>query len=326
MRSSSVFFKLFPPPTFMLMPHAGLDISEDAIRCLAYTGVGQSRKVSLYGVEEMPPGIFEGGDIKDEKAFIAKLSEFGKKYNLSYVKVSVPEEKAYLFQTDVPSTVQAVIEQNIEFKLEENVPLSAQDAVFYFDLLPVSVTGGALKASVSVVPRSYVEKYMSIIEQAGLIPISFETVPKAIARSVIPTGSDTTRLIIHSMHKKTGLYIVCGNVINFAFTVQSGVSIEEKDKTASLATFRREIEKVRLYWLSHGNGKPIDEAILVGKNALLLEEACKHLDGDVSLTVRVGDVWCNAININKHLPPINKGDSLEFAVAAGLGFDTPRSS
>lgn len=326
MRSSSAFFRLFPPPTFMLMPHAGLDISDDALRCLAYSGIGPGRKISLFGSSELPRGLFEGGDVKDENEFVSRLADFGKKHGLNYVKISVPEEKAYLFQTEVPSTMQSAIEQNIEFKLEENVPLSASDAVFYFDLLPISVTGGSLRASVSVVPRAYIEKYMSLIERAGLAPVSFETVPKAIARSVIPHGSDSTRLIVHVMSRKTGMYIVCGNVINFAFTAAWGSTFaDDAAKDVAEKELRKEIARVRSYWLSHGNGKDIEEAILVGKNAVVLEQIFRKADGESPLGVRLADVWVNAINLNKHLPPVSRVDSLEYAVSAGLAFDTQRS-
>lgn len=324
--SKSAFFELFPPPTFMLMPHVGLDVSDDALRCIGYKGFGHNRKIALFGKEALPPGLFDGGDIKDEKDFIARLTAFGKKYNLNQVKVSVPEEKAYLFQTEVPSTDESTIQQNIEFKLEENVPLSAQDAVFYFDLLPTRVTAGALKASVSVVPRSYIEHYMSIVERSGLTPISFETVPKAIARSTIPSHSDSTRLVIHAMENKTGIYVVCGNVVNFAFTAGWGTAtIDEKSRDSILQELRKEITRVRSYWLSHGNGKDIEEAILVGKNASELEAICRSVEGENPLSVRVADVWVNAINVDKYLPPISKAESLEYAIAAGLAFDTGRS-
>lgn len=307
----------------MLMPHVGLDISDDAIHCIGYEGVGHNRRLSIYGRVDLPKGLFDGGDIRDEKAFVAILTEFTKKYGLSKVKVSIPEEKAYLFQTDVPSTDQSTIEQNIEFKLEENVPLSAGDAVFYFDLLPRNVTGGAIRASVSVVPRTYVEHYMSMIEKAGLQPVSFETVPKAIARSVIPFDSDSTRLIIHVTAKKTGLYVVCGNVVNFAVTAGWGSDVQtDADREIAIAGIRKEISRVKLYWLSHGNGKDIEEAVLVGKNSALFEPVCHSLDGDEPLSARVADVWCNAMNVEKRIPPISKVDSLEYAAAAGLAFDT----
>ncbi len=336
MRSSLSLFRVFPPPKFMLMPHAGLDISDDGLRCIAYSGFGGTRHISLFGRMDLPSGLFNGGDIKDEKEFVTHLAEFGQKHGLKDVKVSIPEEKAYLFQTEVPSTEQKAIEQNIEFKLEENVPLAPGDAVFYFDLLPRSVTGGALRASVSVVPRTYIEHYMRLIQDAGLQTVSFEVVPKAVARAVIQTGSDKARLIIHAMNRKTGIYIVSGNVVHFTFTggwgTHSGGDSPNRpggDGTnfPAASELRKEISRIRSYWVSHGNGMPIDEAVLVGKDADLIEPVLSRMDeGANGMSVRTADVWCNAMNLDKYLPAISRTDSLEYAVAAGLAFDTPRSA
>ena len=310
----------------MLMPHAGLDISDDGISAISYSGFGGTRHVSSYGRTDIPAGLLTGGDIKDESEFISRLRDFGKKNSLKDVKVSVPEEKAYLFQTDVPSTDQKTIEQNIEFKLEENVPLSGADAVFYFDLLPNAATGGSLRASVSVVPRTYIEHYMSLLESAGLRPISFETAPKALARAVIPSGSDKTRLLIHVMSKKTGMYLVSGNVIHFTLTSSWGsAALQDRSNTATALDFGREIDRVRAYWLSRGTGKDVEELLLISKDAEKLEPLFNSMAGG-ALTVRIADVWCNATNLEKYIPPISRAESLEYAVAAGLAFDTPRSA
>lgn len=323
MRSSAGFFRLFPPPTFMLMPHAGLDVSDDAIRCLSYTGFGAGRKLGIHGKVALPPGLVSGGDIKDEKEFISRMAEFGKEYDLSYVKVSIPEEKAYLFQTDVPAVERKEMGQNIEFKLEENVPLSAADAVFYFDVLPPSTPNGSWRASVSVVPRTYVEHYMSLLEKAGLSPVAFEVTPKAISRAVVRPESNTAKLIVHVMNEKIGIYVVSAGVVNFASTSPGGSGGKDESRRAEVAAgLTKELGRICSYWSSHGTGKRIDEALLVGESASVFEEACRKTESETPFSVRVADIWSNAFDINRYLPPISHADSLEFAVAAGLALDT----
>jgi Tfp pilus assembly PilM family ATPase len=324
MRSSLPFFKIFPPPKFILMPHAGLDISDDGARFIVYSGVGSNRRIQAFDAIEFPEGLFADGDAQNDQEFIKLIAGFAKKNGIHDVKVSVPEEKAYLFQTDVLTTVERDVEQNIEFKLEENVPLAAQDAVFYFDLLPKSVTGGSVRASVSVVPRTYIERYTKLLVAAGLEPVSFETVPKAIARAVVHETSDTTRLIIHFMKRKTGIYITSGNVIHFTFTAPWGTTSTEHGLPKE--ELRKEIARIRSYWLSHGNGKPISEAMLVGKGVDVLEPTLQDIGGDMPLSLVIPNIWENALDLDAALPPIPKSDSLEYAVAAGLAFDTPGRS
>lgn len=324
MRSSLPIFKVFPPPKFLLMPHAGLDITDDGMRCISYSGFGDGRKVASFGAEEFPEGLIAGGDIRNEADFVAKLTAFARAHALHTVKVSVPEEKAYLFQTDVPSTEQRSIEQNIEFKLEENVPLSAPDAVFYFDLLPRSVTGGMLRASVSVVPRTYVEHYTTLLAAAGLEPVSFEVAPKAIARAVVPNDTDKTRLIIHLMKGKTGLYVVSGNVVHFSFTAPWGTATAQG--AFPTEELRKEIMRIRSYWLSHGNGMSIGEAIVVGAGAEAMLGRFAAVGTDLGIVFSLANIWSNALNLEKNIPPIPMNESLGYAVAAGLAFETPRNS
>ena len=321
---TSTFFKLFPPPKFLLMRHAGLEISDDSIHCLEFSYTARGPRVSKFAGVDMPAGTIENGDIKDEKALAGALTDFEKKNGLSYVKVSVPEEKAYLFQTDVPDSDFEAIEQNIESKLEQNVPLSAQDAVFYFDLMPLSVTGGALRASVSVVPRAYIEHLSSLLNAVGMYPVAYEMVAKSIARAVVPGHSDETCMIIHIMDKKTGIDIAAAGVVCFTSTVGSGSGAPDpKSGDAYIQALSKEINRVYGYWTSHESvHSPVSRIILVGKNASLYESKLQNVIVGAHIPVRIADVWQNVIDVDTYIPPVSKEMSLDFAVAIGLAIES----
>lgn len=314
---TSKFFKFFPPPKYMDMRHAGMEISDDAIHCLEYSLTTYGKKIDKFATVQIDDSIVSGGDIKDEKAFGNILTKFASDNKLSYVKVAVPEEKAYLFQTDVPDESLQSISQNIEFKLEENVPLAASDAVFYFDILPVSVTAGELRASVSVVPRAYIEHMILLLRDANLYPVAFEVVPKGIARAIIPPHTENTIMIIHIMNKKTGIYIVSGGVVCFTSTVGWG----SKTNT-DISELTKEISRIHTYWMSHGVIKAsLDKVVLLGKDVLLFENDIRKTVTQLSLTTTIANVWENAFSLDKHIPQISKEESLDYAVVAGLAMD-----
>jgi Tfp pilus assembly PilM family ATPase len=305
----------------MIMKHVGLDISDDAIHCIEYSGHAPNMKISKHVAYELPPGLIVGGEIKDNTSLGMILSKLDKDLNLTYVKVSVPEEKSYLFQTDIPTTDPVAIAQNVEFKLEENVPLSVSEAVFYFDVLPMSVTGGKLRASVSVVPRVYVENIISILRTAGISPIAFEVVPKSIAKAVIPNGSKSTVMIIHVMNKKTGIYIVCGGVVCFTSTIAWG-SVNGTSNEKEIKVLLDETIRVNDYWTSHNTeASKIDQVVMVGRDAQKFEPMVSEVVASVGLPVSIGEVWTNAFSVNSYVPPIFKEDSLDYAVSAGLAMD-----
>ena len=294
------------------MSQAGLDISDDAIRCIEYHRTPHGLVISKHFNQDLPDGLVVGGDIKDEKKFVSILSELASKNKISYVKVSLPEEKAYLFQTDVPSADFKSIAQNIDFKLEQNVPLSAADALFQFDLMPEAVTGEALRASVSVVPKKYVEHYISLLKSAYLFPVAFEIVPKAIVAAYVPEHLPGTHLIVHVMNKKTGLYIVSEGVVCFTSTISWGSVDEEK-------ILMKEVERVHTYWVTREDvHTDIAEIVVVGLSMDRCEKIIGVLGNGQGLHSMLPNVWNNAFDINAYVPPIIRSESLEYAVAAGL--------
>jgi Tfp pilus assembly PilM family ATPase len=300
-----------------MMKHAGLDISDEAIHCLEYNTTSAGFRIDKFAKLDLPVGLIEGGDIKNDDQFVKLLVEFNQKNKLSYVKVSIPEEKAYLFQTDVPSIETKVIRQNIEFKLEENVPIPASEALFYFDLLPESIAKGNLRATVSVVPRAYVEHYTGLLSRAGMTAIACEVVPKSIARATIPRQSDKTHMIVHMMRHKTGLYVVSNGMVCFTSTVGGGEGHVED--AAYVANLTREINRVYQFWLSHGDAaSAIQSILLVGRTASTFESQLQNIITEATVPVQVAHVWQNVFDVDKYIPPISQEDSLEYSVAAGL--------
>ncbi len=312
---SSLFFKLFPPPKFLLMPHVGIDISDDAISFVEYSRPVGDRLITRYAYVPLPAGVIEGGDVKDEPQLVSILSTMVQEHNITYAKVSIPEEKAYLFEVEVPYGDFRVISQNIEFKLEENIPLSAADAVFAFDIL----TGDHSKswrASVSAVPRTYIEHMLGLFRSAGITPVSFETMPRAIAR-VVSSSQEDDVLVVHTMKHKTGIYIVSQHAVGFTSTMSIGS--EEVDPATYAVALAAEVARVNTYWFAknENNNSPIKKVIIAGHDA---ERVAGILRSKMvePLPVEVVDVWHGIFNANHYVPPIVKADSFDYVSAAGL--------
>lgn len=308
---TKTFFKLFPPPKFLNMKYAGLDISDDAVRCIEYSLSRHGYTVHCCGTRLLPSGIVDSGYIKNEKELTRIISELVKELKITTVKASLPEERMYLFKTEIPNNLnEDQIRQNIESKLEENVPLSLSDAIFFFDLIPEATKDNKPYASVSVAPRELVDTYLSVLKSADLDIISFEIQAKAIARAVVAHNSSETQMIVHLMDKKTGIYIVCGDVVCFTSTISW-------DKNSDIKILQNEVEKVYTYWVEHGEGKPIVNIIISGHEALT-NDLNFHISPDPKISVEIAKVWQNAFSSDQYIPPISYEDSLDYAITAGL--------
>lgn len=326
---TTTFFKLFPPPKYINIPYAGLDISDDAIRCIKYSEGRHGYVLQVCGFRNLKPGIVQDGYIKDEPALIAELSSLKKELKITTIKASLPEERMYLFKTEVPDVDDDAIRQNIEFKLEENVPLPAADSIFFFDRLPDSLSNGKTYASVSVSPRDLVNSYLKALQSAGFTVVSFEIQAKAIGRSVVPRDSHDTRLIVNIMNQKTGLYIVSSGVICFTSTITWGGETVRGKKANEInnevSSLKHEIERVCSYWSQHGSNSnnssvgnhSIKSIVISGRDSVIVSQV-SQLSPDPSIVVSVADVWQNAFSVNHYVPKVAFEDSLDYATAAGL--------
>lgn len=307
---TKTFFKLFPPPKFLNIHYAGLDISDDAVHCIDFSKGISSYKLHRYGSIPLKAGVVEGGHIKNEAELGAAIHSLTKSLKIHTVKASLPEERMYLFKTEIANAREDEIRQKIDFKLEENVPLAAKDAIFFYDRIPDINKNGKIQASVSVAPKELVDSYLKVISAAGVQVISFEIQAKAIAHAVVPRDSIETQIIVNSMNRKVGIYIVCGGVVCFTSTL----AIE---KGADISILQRELNKVYTYWLDYGDGAPINRIILAGCDAVRVG-GFSNLSPDPKIPVELAQIWRNAFSNAHHIPKLKHDDSLEYAVAAGL--------
>ncbi len=303
------FFKLFPPPKFLDISYSGLDISDDAIHCVEYTKGSNGLVIHKFGMRQLEPGVVVAGFIKKEQELINSLTGLVQELKIHTVKASLPEERMYLFKTEVPNVSESQIRQNIESKLEENVPLSPVDSLFFFELIPNDKIKDKLHASVSVAPRELVDSYLKVLRAAGLEVISFEIQPKSIARAILPTNSSETQIITYGMTNKYGIYVVSAGVVCFTST------IEASDQSDSI--LQQELRKVYQYWNEHEPEKEIKKIKLTGKNAVKISQDSK-ISPDPRVSVDVGNIWSNAFSSDNYIPPVSFEESQGYVVAAGL--------
>ena len=102
-------FRYLRIPRFLEMPAVGLDISDNAIRFVELIRKGTSFVPRFCGEIEIAPGIVVSGSIIKKDELIKALSNISKKNGYHFVKASLPETKAYVFNTSIPNVPEADI-------------------------------------------------------------------------------------------------------------------------------------------------------------------------------------------------------------------------
>jgi len=280
-----------------------------------YNILKQPAFIEKYIEKAVPAGTIVSGQINNKEGLVSLLSELKKELNLNYVKVSLPEEKGYLFTAKIPVVKENEVVSSIESKIEESVPVSGGDLAFDYKLVEHQEKEH-LDVVVSAVPAVVVDSYVEVVTLAGLSPLSLEIESQSITRALLPKKSKGTILIVNFMVGKVGLYVAANRVVNFTSTIVIGNEVSKNPNFLA-----QEIKKLFIYWhtLKENAEKPerkINQIIICGSG--FPEDIIQSLSATEQCSITLGSVWTNIFDLNIHLPEISFYKSLSYATAVGL--------
>lgn len=343
----------FPPPTFLNIAAAGVDISDSSVKVLRFKRTQRGNIPEFFEEYKIEPGLVRKGSIENSAALSETLASLREKYDLSFVRASLPEEKAYLFQTKISHTSGAEqMRHEVEFQLEEHVPIAPGDAIFDYDI--IDERPDAIEISVTVFPKEVIANYQKVFKGAGLIPVSFELEGQAIANAVVSPEDTKTYMIVDFGRTRSGISIVKNGIVSFTSTVEVGgneltdaikkhfnvddmkaqeiknkqgfINSEENKQLHdslmnTLSALKDEINRHFLYWNTKDtNTQPEDKIhkiLLCGGNASLAGLP-EFLAVGIRTSVERADVWQNAFSHDDYIPPLNYESALSYATTIGL--------
>jgi type IV pilus assembly protein PilM len=347
-----------PPPYYLHLPSVGVDVSDSSLKYVGFRPSARhpgTRTLTTYGDITIEPGTLTRGDVMKPELLAAALREVKQRTNTDYVRLSLPEERAYLFETEVKKdAAHGEIRGLLEFRLEENVPLSPRDAYFDYEIYELPGKGDTLGVSVTAYARETVDGYYRACLDAGVTPLSFEVEAQAIARAVIgPDEQHGTRLIIDFGKTRTGIGIVHNGVLMYTSTIDIGGKelsaamkkqlgdrpeaeltklkneiglSRDKDHEihdaiiATVSAVRDELATRIQYWNTRGVGgadRFVEEVILCGGSSNL-NGLPEYLATALHIETRRANVWQNAFDSTAVTPPIDRAHAYGYATAIGL--------
>ena len=355
MRLLSFVDHWLPPPSLLRPLSLGVDISESSIKYIGFKNntSGLSRlSLASWGEVELKADTVSRGEVRNVANLAAALGEVRKRSGINHFRLSLPEERVYLFEVELdPDVNLSEIRDLLEFRLEENVPLSPRDA--YFDhRLYREGEGGPLIASVAACPKVVVDAYFEACHLAGVVPISFEVESQAIARAVLGRGDKGTKLLVDFGRTRTGIGIVHQGILSYTSTVDIGGNelsvalrrqLGEKDEgelsrikndqglvkgtsnpspnealLPTVSVIKDDIQRHMQYWNDkHASARPIEEIIICGGSANL-RGLPEYFRETLGINAVVADVWQNAFDATISAPPIDRRHSYGYATAIGL--------
>lgn len=349
---------ILPPPTYMRLLCAGVDISDTSLKYIQFkpdSHSGTRLHMEAWGDIDIPDGVLERGLVNDAKRLTEAIREMRERTGVEMVRVSLPEERAYLFETEIKRDTPAKEIQGIlEFRLEENVPLSPRDAIFDYDIVGEVEETNSLQVSVTVYARETIMHYYEACMTAGVTPLAFEVEAQAIARASIPRGDKNTHMIVDFGKTRTGIGIVHAGALMYTSTVDVGgreisaalrrqlgevaeAELTELKNTQGLvkgisdtrvydsllpimSTIVDELRTRVQYWdmraMAHEERR-IESVILCG-GSVNMKGLPEYFTEMLGIRATRANVWQNAFDTRTVIPEIGRRYSYGYATAIGL--------
>lgn len=350
--------RVLPPPRFLTLPAVGVDISDTSMKYVALEGSARpdaSHTLRLWGDIAIPDGAVHRGEVNDIEKLTGALREFRDKTGASFVRVSLPEERAYLFETQIKRDVPASeVRNTLEFRLEENVPIPSREVFFDYEVLPQNIGEKTAQVVVVAYARDTIVKYHEACVAAGLVPLSFEVEAQAMARASVPLGQAGTVMVVDFGKTRTGVGIVTNGVLMYTSTIDIGGAdlsaamrkvlgdkLEEELTTiknsqglirgvddvrvhdallSAVSVIKDELATRMQYW--HAKEAPhetrrIAKVVLCG-GSVNLKGLPEYLRETLGIPAERANVWTNVFSLDTTVPPIEKRFSYGYATAVGL--------
>lgn len=324
MSQLSSYSKFLNPPKFLEMQSVSIEVADQGVRFLVTERTKDGIVPVNFGFVEI--------DTSNTELLIKAISDIRKKTKLNYVRFSLSEDKTYIFKTHLPNLKAQEIREVLDFKLEENIPLSSKEAVFDYDILRNLRFKEGLDLVVSASPSKEIEAWQNIFKSAGLIPIIFSPESQNVAKSLVHPNNQQVLIIVNIKDKKTVF-----SLLSFGLVCQtSSVSIgsdnfkdlisrrgeRESDVLSQiinpLSIIKEELGKFVSYCNTRVDiGGKVNRIILCGRDSKI-DGLINYLSADSNLPIEVGNVWINNFDIKQFTPSISKEDSFDYASINGL--------
>lgn len=308
----------------------GLDIGSKTIKMVELAKDGGKWKLRSSGVVGYSGNPIE--HMQDEKeltALAGLIKKLHKESNVSSkeILIALPEPQVFTRTIKFPLLTDQEVNSAVKWEAEQYIPIPVSEAIIQHQILERRENASPPEVIVLLVaaPRVLVEKYVKVVQAAGLTVIGVETELMSLVRALAPV--DQTVLLVDFGARSTDIAIAKNGLLSFsrsiptageAFTraVAQSLGVEQKQaeeykKTYGLSgsklegkisgalspIFRLvadEIKKASQFYQTEEKGDSPQSIILSGGTAGL-PEAISTLSKNLGLEVVVGNPFAKVV-------------------------------
>ena len=194
------------------LPVLGLDFSDLSIKFIRFDEPGASISVHCIGNVGLPAGVMVNGAVEKPAELVTALRNLksldGRLVKERFVVASLPEEKGFIQLLRIPRLKTDNLDAAVRWELESVVPLPAEEIYFDYEVLTTAGHSDHVDVLLLAYPRALVDSYVSVLSQAGYIPMALELESQAIVRALVLRTNAEPMLVIDLGTTRTSFVLV----------------------------------------------------------------------------------------------------------------------
>ncbi len=328
----------------------GLDLGASSIKLVQLKNLHGKPSLVTYGDIQTPLGLMSSDSPVDQDRvsdIVRKLADDAR-VSTKNVVAALPSVSSYVAIINTPKLSHDELASSIRFQADKYIPMAIDQVKLDWSVVGPGRNENELEVLLVAAPNSIANKYLNIIQKAGLELLALEINPIAQSRS-LTTNKDLSVMIVDIGSVATDMAIISHQVPKLVRTVNVGsralirvvsqnLGLDEaqgeqfmrkfgltqtklegqvyKSLKPVLDTVVEEINKSISYFHEHSGGDKIEKIIITGGTSALPEFPV-YLANSTGTTVEIGNPWVN-VSYPAALQPKLATISLNYASAIGL--------
>jgi len=233
----------------------GLDIGTKSIKIIELERSGGKFKLKAAGVVGHSAVNIDQMQ-QDDKTYVALVDAVKKlikdtKVGSRDVTISLPESQVFSRVVTFPSLSDSEIASAVRWEAEQYIPIPSNEAIIQHQIIErnESETARGVKVLLVASSKSFVQKYVSLVNKSGLNVSSAETELIALARCLAP--AEGTVMILDFGARSTDIAIAKNGLISFSRSIPTAGEAFTRAVSQALGVASQQAEEYkRTYGLS----------------------------------------------------------------------------
>ncbi len=250
------------------MRSLGLDISDSFIRLVVLDKRGAHFRVPIRAEIPVPAGAIVDGELVQPEVVVGILQQLVQAAGVRHPRpiVGLPERHTFikLIPLDLSDMHPASISAALKTVAEQHVPYPLAETSYDWQVLPKRNSLGQVQVVLGAAPLTLVSRYLDVLSQAGIEPISLGIESLAMARATFPSDQSTgTHILLDLGRSRSTLTLVQDDVVQFSTTVRyAGRELNHYIRDALGITDEQAERAKALFGLDPSRGKGVLQRVL----------------------------------------------------------------